>query len=80
MAGDGGWVGGLVELEVLGVVGGLGLLGVVLGHRGRVLGVLGGRDGLRVVFSLLGVCGEVFVRCEAGLAEAVTHLVETCVF
>ena len=36
MAGDGGWVGGLVELEVLGVVGLLGLLlGVVLCHDGR---------------------------------------------
>lgn len=34
MAGDGGWVGGLVELEVLGVVGGL-LLRVVLGHGGQ---------------------------------------------
>ena len=36
MAVDGGWVGGLVELEVLGVVGLLGLLlGVGLGHDGR---------------------------------------------
>lgn len=35
MARDGGWVGGWVELEVLGVVGGLLLLGVVLGHGGQ---------------------------------------------
>ena len=34
MAGDGGWIGGLEELEVLGVVGGLLLLRVVLGHGG----------------------------------------------
>ena len=35
MAGDGLWVGGGVELEVLRVVSLLGGLGIVLGHGGR---------------------------------------------
>ena len=39
MTGDGGRVAGLVELEVLGVVGLL-LLGVILGHDGRNVGDL----------------------------------------
>lgn len=75
MAGDGGWVGGLVELEVLGIVGGLLLLRVVLGHCGPVLDGLGGRVGL-MLFLILEACWVVVVSCEAGLLDALIYLAE----
>lgn len=60
MAGDGGWVGGLVELEVLGVVGGLLLLRVVLGHVGPgYWRFFWGWGWVGVGFLRLGECEEV---------------------